>query len=88
MIKFVVKYVLIMNAIELKTDLHHMIDKINDVQILNAVKVLLTRQSKQTEALCKEEVLKTKLISRAEKSENDINAGKVFSRAEIEQRTK
>ena len=39
------------------------------------------------EALCKEEVLKTKLISRAEKSESDINAGKVFTRAEIEQRT-
>jgi len=39
------------------------------------------------ETLRKEEVLKTKLISRAEKSENDINAGKVFSRAEIEQRT-
>ena len=37
-----------MNAVELKTDLHHMIDKINDVQILNAVKVLLTRRSKQT----------------------------------------
>jgi len=39
------------------------------------------------ETLRNEEVLKTKLISRAEKSENDIHAGKVFSRAEIVQRT-
>ena len=40
------------------------------------------------EALRKEEVLKTKLISRAEKSENDIDAGKVFSRTAVEKRTK
>ncbi|HAH23105.1 MAG TPA: hypothetical protein DCL77_04965 [Prolixibacteraceae bacterium] len=39
------------------------------------------------EMLRKEEVLKTKLISRALKSENDIKEGKVFSRTEIEQRT-
>lgn len=39
------------------------------------------------ETLCKEEVLKSKLINRAQKSENDILAEKVFSRAEIEQRT-
>jgi hypothetical protein len=32
-------------------------------------------------------VLKTKLMNRAEKSENDVLAGKVFSRAEIEKRT-
>ncbi len=39
------------------------------------------------ETLRKEEVLKTKLITRAEKSENDIQAGKVFTREEIELRT-
>jgi septin family protein len=39
------------------------------------------------EKLRKEEVLKSKLESRALKSENDIQTGKVFSRAEIEQRT-
>jgi hypothetical protein len=37
--------------------------------------------------LCKEEALKTKLISRANKSENDIRIGNVFSRTEIEQKT-
>jgi hypothetical protein len=40
------------------------------------------------EMLRKEEVLKIKLINRAQKSENDIQSGKVFSRTEIEQRTK
>jgi hypothetical protein len=39
------------------------------------------------EKLRKEKVLKSKLESRALKSENDIQTGKVFSRAEIEQRT-
>lgn len=39
------------------------------------------------ETLRKEEVLKTKLLGRAEKSENDIQAGRLFSRAEVEQRT-
>ena len=39
------------------------------------------------ETLRKEEVLKTKLVSRAEKSENDIHDGKVFSRSEIELKT-
>lgn len=38
------------------------------------------------EMLRKEEVLKAKLMSRAEKSEKDIRSGKIFSRAEIEQR--
>ncbi|MFO8001054.1 MAG: hypothetical protein R6U46_07415 [Marinilabilia sp.] len=38
------------------------------------------------EKLRREEVLKTKLESRAQKSENDIQAGSVFSREEIEER--
>ena len=39
------------------------------------------------EILRKEEVLKTKLINRAQQSENDIKEGKIYSRGEIEQRT-
>ena len=38
------------------------------------------------EMLRKEEVLKTKLINRAQQSENNIKDGKVFSRSEIEQK--
>jgi hypothetical protein len=37
--------------------------------------------------LKKKKVLKTKLIIRARKSENDIKSGKIFSRVEMEQRT-
>jgi hypothetical protein len=39
------------------------------------------------EILRKEEVLKEKLTTRAEKSEVNIQSGKVFSRTEIEQKT-
>ena len=39
------------------------------------------------ELLRKEEILKTKLVDRARKSENDIIEGKIFSREEIEQKT-
>jgi hypothetical protein len=39
------------------------------------------------ELLRKEEVLKSKLSLRAEKSENDIQEGKVFTKEQIEQRT-
>jgi len=39
------------------------------------------------ERLRKEEVLKAKLESRALKSENDIQTGKLFSRADVELRT-
>lgn len=37
--------------------------------------------------LRKEEVLRTKLVNRANNSEYDIKNGKVFSRAEVEQKT-
>ena len=34
-----------MDALELKSDLHKLIDKINDLTVLNAVKVILSRQA-------------------------------------------
>ena len=39
------------------------------------------------EFLSKKETLKTKLINRARKSENDIQEGKIFTREEIQQKT-
>lgn len=39
------------------------------------------------ESFSKEDILKTKLTNRAQKSESDIQAGKVFSKEEIEQKT-
>ena len=38
-----------MNTIELKSDLHQLIDKINDASILNAVKVLLSKGEAETD---------------------------------------
>lgn len=35
-----------MKAIELKSDLHHLVDKVNDVDILKAVKIILSREVK------------------------------------------
>ena len=33
-----------MNVVDIKSDLHTLIDKINDLSVLNAVKVLLNKQ--------------------------------------------
>lgn len=38
-----------MNTVELKSDLHRLIDKINDATILNAVKVLLSKGATETD---------------------------------------
>jgi len=37
----------IMNVIELKSDLHSLIDKVNDITILNAIKDILNAQVKE-----------------------------------------
>lgn len=34
----------IMNSLELKSDLHNLIDRVNDVTILNAIKAILNKQ--------------------------------------------
>jgi U3 small nucleolar RNA-associated protein 14 len=39
------------------------------------------------EKLRKEEVLQAKLVNRAQRSEDDIKSGRVFSRSDIEKRT-
>jgi len=66
----------IMNVVEKRDFIHSHLHQV-DEDLINQF----------YEMLRKEEVLKTKLISRAQKSEDDIRIGKVFSRHEIEQRT-
>ncbi|HEY3372733.1 MAG TPA: hypothetical protein VGK10_17915 [Prolixibacteraceae bacterium] len=39
----------IMNAIDLKSDLHSLIDKVNDTAILNAIKTILSAQVKEND---------------------------------------
>jgi len=65
-----------MNLIEKRDFIHSHLHEI-DEQLINEF----------YEKLRKEEVLKSKLISRAQQSENDIKEGKVYSRSEVEQRT-
>lgn len=38
-----------MNVLNLKSDIHSLIDKINDINVLNAIKVLLSRQVSETD---------------------------------------
>jgi RNA-binding protein YhbY len=63
-----------MNIVEKRDFIHRHLDQL-DENLINQF----------YDTLRKEEVLKTKLVSRAGKSENDILAGKLFSRDDIEQ---
>ena len=65
-----------MNLIEKRDFIHSHLDQVDEGLI-----------NEFYDMLRKEEVLKTKLINRANNSENDIKNGKVFSRAEVEQKT-
>ena len=38
-----------MDTIEIKTDLHSMIDQINDIRLLQAIRVLLSGKSQETD---------------------------------------
>jgi hypothetical protein len=64
-----------MNLIEKRDFIHNRLQQL-DESLINEF----------YEILHKKDVLKTKLINRAHKSENDIKSGKIFSRTEIEQR--
>ena len=64
-----------MNIVEKRDFIHRHLHRANEKTITELY-----------EKLRNEEVLKARLESRAQKSENDIQAGRVFSREEIEQR--
>lgn len=65
-----------MNVIEKRDFIHSYLHRANEKTI-----------NEFYEKLRKEEVLKAKLENRAQKSENDIKRGKVFSRSDIEAKT-
>jgi hypothetical protein len=65
-----------MNLIEKRDFIHNRLQQL-DESLINEF----------YEILHKKDILKTKLINRAHKSENDIKSGKIFSRADIELRT-
>ena len=69
-----------MSAVEIKTELQQMIEHENDISILEAIRTILLKTGLNP-------VLKEKLTLRALKSEEDIKAGRVFSKEEVIQRT-
>ena len=69
-----------MSAVEIKIELQQMIEDENDISILEAIRTILLKTGLNP-------VLKEKLTLRALKSEEDIKAGRVFSKEEMIQRT-
>jgi len=60
--------------------------KVNDPELIKAFKSLL-KYRKNQEAKS-DEIIKQLMITRALKSEEDIKAGRVFTRAEMDQKSK
>lgn len=69
-----------MSAIAIKTELKELIEQERDLSILKAIKALLKKTTLDS-------VLREKLTSRAIRSEEDINEGRVLNRAEIVRHT-
>jgi hypothetical protein len=66
-----------MKAVDIKTELRELIEKETDRSILEAIKTLLKKSSLNP-------VLKQQLTSRALKADEDIAAGRVLDRKELE----
>lgn len=68
-----------MKTADIKTELRELIDKESDNSILEAIRTLLKKTRLNP-------ILKEKLTSRALKAEEDIKAGRVMNREELELR--
>ena len=69
-----------MSAAEIKTELQQMIERETDISVLQAIHTILLKTGLNP-------ILKEKLTMRALKSEEDLKAGRVFSKEEVIQRT-
>ena len=69
-----------MNVLELKSDLHHLIDKINDKSILNAVRTILSRQTEKSTDWA--DFLDNNLRTELEASISEADKGDVISHEE------
>lgn len=65
-----------MSTMELKTELQRMIEQETDTSVLKAILILLKKTSLNP-------ILKDKLIGRALKSEEDIQAGRLFAKDDV-----
>jgi hypothetical protein len=76
-----------MASAQLKTELHHLIDKVNDSSVLKAIQTLLKKQL-QNSAVgydAKGKKISTKaFIRRIEKAETEVKAGKFVTIDELE----
>lgn len=63
----------------IKQELQNLIEKEDDLHLLEAIKTLLVKSSLDPE-------LKSKLTSRALQAEEDIKAGRVYTREEFEKK--
>lgn len=68
-----------MTATDIKHELRTLIEKENDLHILEEVRALLVKSSLDP-------MLKEKLTSRALRADEDIKAGRVYTREELEKR--
>ena len=64
----------------IKTELQELIEREQDIDILEAIRTLLQKRQLDT-------VRKDKLSSRAERAEADIRQGRLYTRKEVENRT-
>jgi len=71
--------VITMEAIDIKQELGRLIKKENNLHVLEAVKTLLVNSSLDP-------ILTEKLTARALKAEEDIKAGRVYTREEFEKK--
>ena len=69
-----------MNVLELRSDLHHLIDNVTDEGILQAIKVILSKQSRPSRDWS--EMLSDSLRSELEASISEADQGKVVSHDE------
>ncbi|MCA2951407.1 hypothetical protein [Microcystis sp. M112S1] len=69
-----------MGAMEIRTELQQMIEHETDLSVLQAIRTILLKTGLNP-------VLKEKLTARALRSEDDIKAGRVYSKEEVIQRT-
>ena len=70
----------IMKVVELKSDLHQLIDKVNDVSILTAIKVILSRETEKKDDWA--DTLSDELRKELEKSIVEADKGKTISHNE------
>lgn len=70
-------FMILMKTTDIKRELKTLIEKEKDLHILEAIKTLLVKSGLDSS-------LKEKLTSRALKAEEDIQAGRVYTRKELE----